>query len=818
MTEKGKDRTEKDEKKKSAKKSKDGMQLYELAKELGLTSRKLRSFFVSKRVRIPEKQYTFIRLTPSQVEMARDVFIRRHMVMRRPFRARREQKEVAEERLGIKRPERRPRPPYRPSGPRRDGRAQPSGAPPRTPDTRRPGPPPRRRGEEPVRADVPPPPKEPPRRRVGERKPVSKETKMEIRARKRLLRMKREGLQKVDVESELYEGPARTQGTIAKSVKEKPRHVPQRVKRPEHLELEPPVTIREFSAALGVKAAEIIRKLMQKGMRIAINDAIPDEHVVELALEYGTDLVLKRTDHAEQAIEELERGPGDAKELAPRPPIVAFLGHVDHGKTSLLDRIRGTDVAGGEAGGITQHISACQVNTRYGPISFVDTPGHEAFTALRARGAQVTDMVVLVVAADDGVMPQTEEAYSHAKAAEVPVLVALNKVDKPNADRLRAKRQLGELGLVTEEWGGDTIVVECSAVTGEGIDNLLEMISIMSEMLEPRADPTRPAKGFVVESSLSEGEGVVTTILVRDGTLKIGDVLLCGPVYGRVRNMVDWRGNVVNEAPPSMAVSVTGLPQPPEAGEKFYVVADVQKARTVATEIGEGRKKTPPAARHITLESFYEHIRRRKVQELLLILKADAKGSLEAINKILSPLTTEEVSLKILHEGVGAVSESDVLLADASDAVVISFNVDVTEGARTEARVRGVQIREYKIIYELAQDMRAALEGMLEPEEKEVRIGRLVVRAAFQVPKFGKVAGCYVQQGKIERTSHVRVYRGEQLVAEGKVETLKRFKDDVREVTEGYECGVCVKGYKDVEVDDVIEVFTIEKVARRLEL
>ncbi len=806
MSKKKQDKDDKGDKK--------GMQLLELAKELGLSCRQLRSFFVSKKVAIPEKRYTFIRLTPQQVEMARDVFVRRKMMMRRPFRARRSAKELAEHKLGIRTPKPAPTPTEKRERRRPTTRKRWSAektARPTTPTPPRPFRPP------PPKTEAPPPPKEPPKRRLKETRP-SKDQRIQSRMQRRLLMKKREEAYDIDVEEELYteeEGEVRPQAPTAKETKEKKS--PPVVKRPEKLEIEPPVTVRELSSALGVKTSELIFKLMRMGHRLTINDVVPEDVAAEIALDYGTELLLKKPKSVEELLAELE-APDEPDTLQPRAPIVAFLGHVDHGKTSLLDRIRRTNVAEHEAGGITQHISVCQIETEYGKITFVDTPGHEAFTALRARGANVTDIVVLVVAADDGVMPQTVEAINHARAADATIIVAINKIDKPNADLIKTKRQLSEHQLISEEWGGDTVMVECSALTGEGVDHLVEMISIVSEMLELKANPKRDAVGYVVEASLTEGLGVVATLIVRNGTLRVGDVVLCGTTYGRVRSMKDWRGRTIREAGPSTPVVMTGFPAVPEAGEKFYVVESMGKARELADMIEEKRRSVPAAARHITLETLHEHIRQQQIKELRLILKADAQGSVEGIQKILAPLETDEVRVRILHSGVGNVSEADVMLADASDAVIVAFNVGVPEKVRAEARVRGVQVRSYRIIYELADDVRKALEGMLKPEEKLVQTGRLVVRQAFKLRGVGIVAGCYVEQGKIERNAPVKIYRGDKLILESRVVGLKRFKDDVKEVNQGYECGVLIKDYDDVQVDDVIEAYRVEEVARKLEI
>ncbi|MCX7703584.1 MAG: translation initiation factor IF-2, partial [Planctomycetota bacterium] len=668
------------------------IQLHQLAKKLGLTPKKLRSFFISKKVNIPEKNYTFMRLTPEQVEMAQEVFIKSRIIMGRPFRAREEQVEKRERRefTGQKVVQKeRPPPPIRQEEqikekkilseePRKFG---PRVAAPFPPPRRREKPVEEKRGafpQEPtVEVEVPSPQKAVPKRRTDEKREISRDEQRVLRAQKRLLKQRKEEWSEEEdyineEEPTIFIRPAPSVVEKEEKPEEKPKVIKE-FKRPEVVELKPPVSVRDLSAAIGVKAGDIILSLMREGLKFSINDNLPDEKAVEVAQKFGVKLSLKREASVEEKLSRLEEEVA-GENLKPRPPIVTFLGHVDHGKTSLLDYIRKSNVHEKEAGGITQHISAYKVKTSYGEVSFIDTPGHEAFTTLRMRGAQVTDMVVLVVAADDGVMPQTEEAISHAKAAEVPIIVALNKIDKPNADRLRTKQQLSKLGLMPEEWGGDTVVVECSALTGEGVDNLLEMLFIVAEMLELRADPSRAASGYVIEANLTEGVGVIATLLVRDGTLKIGDVVLCGTQVGRVRAIYSTEGELLREAPPATPVQVTGLSEVPEAGEKFYVIEDVQKARQMALELAERSKKAGPAS-HTTLENIYALIKQQKVKELRIILKADAGGSLEAIQKILLPMSTEEVRIRILHTGIGNVSESDVLLADASDAVVVAFNV-----------------------------------------------------------------------------------------------------------------------------------------------
>lgn len=790
------------------------VQLYQLAKELGLTSRKLRSFFVSKKVRLPERNYSFIRLTPKQVEMAREVFIKSRIIMRRPFRARGEERRERRERSTSTLKDLKEAPTRRKEGipaPKKFGPRVPVVSPPREKRERF------HRVEPLPSVDEIPAPAAPhkvqPKRREGYKRLISKDEQRVKRAQRRLIKQRRE--EQFDIDDELLEEQEELPLHPVEQREATRRRVVKEFKRPERVELEPPVSVRELSASLGVKAADIILRLMREGLRLTINDNLPDEKALEIARAYGTELVIRREADVEELLASLEK-PSEDAELQPRPPIVALLGHVDHGKTSILDYIRRSNVHETEVGGITQHISAYKVKTSYGDMVFIDTPGHEAFTALRARGANVTDIVVLVVAADDGVMPQTEEAISHARAADVPIVIALNKIDKPNANRLRTKQQLSELGLMTEEWGGETVVVECSAVTGEGVNGLVEMISIVAEMLELRADPKRPATGYVVEAKLTEGAGVIATLLVRDGTLHIGDVLLCGSEYGKVRAIYTTTGSFIKEAPPATPVLVTGFSTVPDAGEKFYVVEDLQKARQLALGLAEKRKAVTTA--HITLENLYERLRERKVKELRVVVKGDVRGSLEAVEKILSPMSTDEVRIRILHLGVGAVSESDILLADASDAVVVAFGVGVTEAASRIARERGVQIRSYNIIYELAEDIKAALEGMLEPEERHILIGRMVVRRIFRISRTGTVAGCYVGKGRVVRDGIVKVYRDGELILESHIESLRRFKDDVKEVREGFECGVGIKGYDDAAEDDIIEVYTVERVARRLDI
>jgi translation initiation factor IF-2 len=494
----------------------------------------------------------------------------------------------------------------------------------------------------------------------------------------------------------------------------------------------------------------------------------------------------------------------------PRAPVVTIMGHVDHGKTSLLDAIRATDVAAGEAGGITQHIGAYTVDVDGRMVTFLDTPGHEAFTAMRARGAKVTDLVVLVVAADDGIMPQTVEAINHSRAAEVPIIVAVNKIDKPGANPERVRQELGNHGLAPEEWGGDTIVVPVSAKTKEGIPQLLEMLLLQADVLELKATPTRNAKGTIVEARLDRGRGPVATVLVQEGTLHVGDSFVCGTQYGRIRAMVDDRGTRIEEAGPSMPVEILGLGGVPDAGDVFVALQDDQKARQVA-EHRRGKQREAEMAKtaKVSLDDLYNQIQSGDVKELKVVLKADVQGSVEAIAEALRRLSTNDVRLNVIHGSVGGITESDVLLATASNAIVIGFNV------RPEPKASALAERE-GVIYEALNEVREALEGMLEPTLHEKVLGRAEVRQVFVISGVGPIAGCYVVDGKLVRGAKARLLRDNIVVHDGKLGTLKRFKEDTREVAAGYECGASLENYQDVKVGDVIEPYEIEQVARRL--
>jgi translation initiation factor IF-2 len=588
-----------------------------------------------------------------------------------------------------------------------------------------------------------------------------------------------------------------------------------------HIEIEPPITVRSLSEAIGVKAQDLIRKLMGMNQMVNINASLDDELAVVLAMEFGSELVVVHPHTAEDAMLAAFASTANSENLRPRPPVITILGHVDHGKTSLLDRIRKSNVVDSESGGITQHIGAYQVESNGRAITFVDTPGHEAFTAMRARGANVTDIVVLVVAADDGVMPQTIEAIAHAKAANVPIVVALNKIDLPNVDTsANINKIYGELSqqeLHPAEWGGETEVVKTSATSGLGISDLLTTLETIAELHELKADPTRPATGTCLEASLSEGRGVVASVLVREGTLRVGDVIVCGDGFGRVRAIFNDKGSSVEEAGPSTPVEVSGLDVVPTAGEDFAVVEDIASAREVAeTRRNRAREALHADRQAVTLENLYSTMAERKLKSLNLILKADVQGSIEALTKELEKLTNEEVPIRILLKGVGGITESDIVLADASQAIVIGFRVAPEDRAVTMAEEKKIEIRRYDIIYQVTDDIKKAVEGMLVPEIKEVHLGRAVVRQVFKISKVGAVAGCFVTQGTIERAAKVRLIREGREIYKGSIDALKRFKDDVKEVPQNFECGIKIGNFDDVKVDDVIEAYRVDVIRRTL--
>ena len=582
--------------------------------------------------------------------------------------------------------------------------------------------------------------------------------------------------------------------------------------KPKRIILGESVAVNELAQKIGVPGTEVVKQLMKIGVMASLTQSVDYDTAALVAERFGVETEPER-DLAEEVFAPVEQDPA---RLAPRPPVVTIMGHVDHGKTTLLDYIRKTKVTAQEAGGITQHIGAYQIEYNGKLITFLDTPGHEAFTAIRARGARVTDIAVLVVAANDGVMPQTVEAINHAKAAGVPIIVAINKMDLPAANPDRVKQELTEHGLVVEEWGGDTIAVPISALRGDGVEELLEMILLVAEMEDVKADPASPARGTVIDAKLDRGRGPVATVLISQGTLRVGDSFVVGNYCGRVRALIDDRGQQIKEAKPSTPVEVLGISDVPQAGDSFVVVTDEQTARQVA-EIQQEKQRERELSKtsRVTLDDLYRRIQEGAVKELNLIIKADVQGSAEAVRSSLEKLSTEEVRVNVIHQAVGAISESDVLLASASNAVIIGFNVRPEPNARKAAERDGVDIRTYRVIYNLLDDVKAAMEGLLEPEFKEEIVGRAEVRQTFKVPG-GVVAGCYVLDGKITRAAQVRVLRDNVIVHEGKIASLRRFKDDVREVTHGYECGIGVERFNDIKEGDVLEAFQMVKVERSL--
>jgi translation initiation factor IF-2 len=577
-------------------------------------------------------------------------------------------------------------------------------------------------------------------------------------------------------------------------------------------------TVREVAESLGLSAAEVIKALMTEGEMATLTQTLTDESVESIAKQF--DRKVEITTAAEEEVEEPEVEQDADEDLSERPPVVTVMGHVDHGKTSLLDAIRQTQVAAGEAGGITQHIGAYQVQHDGKTLTFLDTPGHEAFTAMRARGAKVTDVAVIVVAADDGVMPQTVEAIDHARAADVPILVAVNKIDKEGADPNRVRTELAQQDLNPEEWGGETVYADVSAKTKDGLDNLIEMILLVTELEELGANANAPASGAVVESRLDPGRGPVTGVLVQRGTLRIGDAVVAGPVWGKVRAMLDDKGERVEEATPGTPVEVLGFDGVSEAGEHVQVVENERAARSQAQE-RETRLKTEQlarrAARKVTLEEVFERAREGRLNELNIVLKADVSGSLEALEDEIAKLPQEQVPVNVIHAQTGGVNESDVMLASASDAVIIGFNVRPLAEARRAAEDEGVDIRTYTVIYKVTEDLRAAMEGLLEPEEVEEALGQAEVQQTFKASRVGTIAGCVVTDGKVTRTAGVRLVRDGTIVWSGKVGSLRRFKDDVAEVDEGQECGIVLDGFADIKEGDVLEFFETRQVEKTLE-
>ncbi|MFC1807667.1 translation initiation factor IF-2 [Candidatus Omnitrophota bacterium] len=578
-----------------------------------------------------------------------------------------------------------------------------------------------------------------------------------------------------------------------------------------------PIMVKEIAAKMSVGASLAIKELMNIGVFATINQLIDEDSAKEIADKFGFDIErMPTTEEETMAIHEEEES--KEEDLMPRPPVVTFMGHVDHGKTSLLDYIREAKVTDQEKGGITQHIGAYEVLLEKGGITFLDTPGHEAFTAMRARGANATDIVVLVVAADDGIMPTTTEALDHARAANVPVIVAINKIDRPNIDIDKVKKQLSEVDLASEDWGGKTITVNVSAKTGEGVDTLLDMILLEAEMLELKANPKKSARGIVVEGRLSKGGGPIATVLVQNGTLCEGDIVITGKHYGKIRAIINDRIHRVKEALPAVPVEILGLNGVPQAGDTFMAVSDEKKAKEICESRDQRLKEegNAPVAKRISLEDLYSEMQKGQIQELKVILKADVRGSLEALTDSLLNLSTNNMTLNVIHKGVGEINESDILLAAASNAIVIGFHIRSTPEAERASKVEHVDLRLYNIIYEAVSDIRAAMEGLLEPHIKETVVAKVSIKQVFKLSKSGIIAGSHVQKGKVTRNADCRLMRDGQEIYKGRISSLKRFKDDVKEVAEGFECGIALENFKTMKSGDIIEVIATEKIARKL--
>lgn len=570
------------------------------------------------------------------------------------------------------------------------------------------------------------------------------------------------------------------------------------------------IAVGELAARLKVTASEVIKRLMLLGVMASVNEVIDFDTASLVAEELGAKVEHEVIVTIEERL--IDDSEDDTENLEPRSPIVVVMGHVDHGKTSLLDKIRHANVTATEAGGITQHIGAYQVKVNDQIVTFLDTPGHEAFTSMRARGASVTDVAILVVAADDGIMPQTVEAINHAKAAGVAIIVAINKIDKESANPDRVLQELTEYELVPEQWGGDTVCCPVSALTGEGIDNLLEMVCLVSDMRELKANPNRPAKGTVIEARLDKGRGPVATLLVQNGTLHTGDIIIAGTTVGRVRVMTNDRGQEVKEAGPSMPVEITGLDEVPSAGDVVNAVADERLARTLVEQRKHDiKEKEFQSYQKVTLDNLFSQIEQGEMKELAIVVKADVQGSAEAVKQSLEKLSNDEVRVRVIHAGVGAVSKSDVMLANASNAIIIGFNVRPDPVARDSAEEENVEIRSYRIIYDAIDDVTQAMKGMLAPKYRDVDQGRVEVRQVYKISSVGTVAGCYVTEGKVSRSAMIRVVRDGIVIAEDKIDSLKRFKDDVKEVAQGYECGIGLDKFNDVKEGDIFEAYIVEE-------
>ena len=614
------------------------------------------------------------------------------------------------------------------------------------------------------------------------------------------------------LESELAAEPLKTTVSASEDAVENAA-APEAAATPDSLQIVEGTTVADLAAVLALQPSALIMRLMKLKVMANINQRLDYDTLVMLSEHLNFEAVRAKT-LEEELLTEI---PDDPESLQPRAPVVTIMGHVDHGKTSLLDSIRQSNISESEAGNITQHIGAYHVTLKGGSIVFLDTPGHAAFTAMRARGAQVTDIVVLIVAADDGVMPQTIEAISHAKAAKVPIVVAINKIDVPGARPDYVKQQLAEQELLTEDWGGQTICVETSAIDGTGIDFLLEMLLLEAALLELKANPNKPARGVVIEAQVDKGRGAIATVLVQSGTLRVGDVFVSGRYSGKVRAMMDDFGKRMKEAGPSCPVEVLGFTGVPEAGDRFYVVESDKDARTISeARQDQYRNEKLGANSHVSLDNLFQQIQEGEIKELNVVLKGDVQGSVQAVASSLLELSTDEVKINIIHEAVGGITETDILLASASDAIVVGFNVHPTTEAVQAKETEGIDVRTYNIIYNLISYIRSAMEGLLDPEVREVVIGRAEVRELFKVPRLGLVAGSYVNWGRISFNQPLRILRDNRLIHEGKVNSLRRFKDNVNEVQANYECGIGIETFADLKVGDVLECYVYEQVARSL--
>ena len=582
-------------------------------------------------------------------------------------------------------------------------------------------------------------------------------------------------------------------------------------KAPTKVQIPDTIGVGELASRMKKTGAEVVRTLIKNGVMASLSDIIDYDTAALVAMELGCKVEREVVVTVEERL--IDDHVDAPEDLVPRAPVVVVMGHVDHGKTSLLDYIRKANVAAGEAGGITQHIGAYTVNVKGSPVTFLDTPGHEAFTSMRARGASVTDIAILVVAANDGIMPQTIESINHAKAAKIPIVVAINKMDMPGANPERVKQQLTEYDLVSEEWGGDTIVCPISAKTGEGIDNLLENLVVLAEVLELKANPNRAAKGTVIEARLDRGRGPIMTVLVQNGTLRQGDIIIAGTAVGHVRTMINDKGQRVTEAGPSIPVEIAGMSEVPNAGDVFNAVDDERMARELVEERKEKEKeKTLGVAKKVTLDDLFSRIQQGEIKDFNIIVKADVQGSAEAVKTSLEKLTNEEVRVKVIHSGVGAISESDVMLAATSNALIVGFNVRPDSAARDYAARANVEIRTYRVIYDCINEIEAAMKGMLAPKFAEQVIAHIEIRQLYKVSKVGTVCGCYVQDGKVQRGCKVRVVRDGIVIFEGEMASLRRFKDDVKEVASGYECGIQIEKFNDEHVGDIIEAYVMKQI------